>query len=106
MSGLHRWQTRSVAIGLIGPDAFTARRGVEMPIGFVFIRAAPAREQDVHEKMSMVKEIVELHPLFGEYDMLVKVEAEDPDRLGRIVVDKIRRIPGVTGTQTLAGMQL
>ena len=74
-----------------------------MAIGFVLIGAAPAREHEVYNKLSKVPEIIELHPLFGEYDLIAKIEAEDFDQLGNIVVNKIRTIEGVIDTKTLTG---
>lgn len=74
-----------------------------MAIGFVLISAAPAREHDVYNKLSKVPQIVELHPLFGEYDLIAKVEAEDFEKLGHIVVNQIRAIDGVIDTKTLTG---
>ncbi len=74
-----------------------------MAIGFVLISAAPAHEHDVYNKLSKVKEIIELHPLFGEYDIIAKIEAEDFEKLGKIIVEKIRSINGVIDTKTLTG---
>ncbi|HLF05845.1 MAG TPA: Lrp/AsnC ligand binding domain-containing protein [Thermoplasmata archaeon] len=76
-----------------------------MAIGFVLISTAPAKEHAVYSALKKVKEIVELHPLFGEYDLIAKVEAEDFNMLGQIVVDKIRTIPGVIDTKTLTGIK-
>jgi DNA-binding Lrp family transcriptional regulator len=47
--------------------------------------------------------IIELHPLFGEYDLITKIEAEDFEKIGGIVINKIRSIEGVTYTKTLTG---
>ena len=55
-----------------------------MAIGFVLITIAPTHEHDISTKLSKVSEIVELHPLFGEYDLLAKIEAENFDNLGAI----------------------
>ena len=74
-----------------------------MAIGFVLITAATAREQEVYKELSKVPEIVELHPLFGEYDFIAKIEVDDFDNLGAIVVNKIRSIEGVRFTTTLTG---
>jgi DNA-binding Lrp family transcriptional regulator len=71
-----------------------------MAIGFVLITIAPKHEHDVHTKLSKVPEIIELHPLFGEYDLLAKIETDDFDNLGAIVVNKIRSIEGVKFTTT------
>lgn len=74
-----------------------------MAIGFVLISAAPSREHDVYNKLSKVPEVIELHPLFGEYDLIAKIEAEDFENLGVVVVNKIRSIDGVIDTKTLTG---
>ena len=52
-----------------------------MAIGFVLISAAPAHEHEVYNKLSKLPQIVELHPLFGEYDLIAKIEAEDFEKL-------------------------
>jgi len=74
-----------------------------MAIGFVLITIAPVREHDVYTKLSKVAEVVELHPLFGEYDLLARIEADDFDSLGEIVVNKIRSVEGIIDTKTLTG---
>lgn len=74
-----------------------------MPIGFVLISTAPAKEHQVYNELLKIKEIVELHPLFGEYDLIAKVEAKDLEELGKIVVERIRSIDGVADTKTLTG---
>ncbi len=74
-----------------------------MAIGFVLITIAPTQEHDVYTKLSKVAEVVELHPLFGEYDLLAKIEGDDFESLGIIVVNKIRSIEGILDTKTLTG---
>jgi len=44
-----------------------------------------------------------LHALFGEYDLIAKIEAEDFESIGNIVVNKIRTIEGIIDTKTLTG---
>ncbi len=77
-----------------------------MAIGFVLIRTTPGKEREVYEKLLKVKAIVELHPLFGEYDLLAKVSAEDFQVLGEIIVDDIRTVPGILETKTFTGVSL
>ena len=78
---------------------------IDLAIGFVLISTAPAREHDVYNMLLKVKEIVELHPLFGEYDLIAKIEAKDFNKLGQVVVDQIRAIDGVIDTKTLTGIK-
>ncbi|HDN50579.1 MAG TPA: Lrp/AsnC family transcriptional regulator [Thermoplasmatales archaeon] len=74
-----------------------------MPLGFVLISTAPAKEHQVYNELLKIKEIVELHPLFGEYDLIAKIDAKDLDELGKIVVEQVRSIDGVADTKTLTG---
>lgn len=76
-----------------------------MAVGFVLISTAPAEEHEVYNELLTVDEVVELHPLFGEYDLIAKIEAADFNRLGQVVVDRIRSIPGVIDTKTLTGIK-
>ena len=74
-----------------------------MAIGFVLINTAPAHEHEVYNKLSKVPRITELHPLFGEYDLIAKIESDDFEGLGNIVLDTIRSLTGVIDTKTLTG---
>lgn len=76
-----------------------------MAISFVLITAAPAHERDVYNKLSKVPEIIELHPLFGEYDFIAKIQAENFENIGNIVLNKIRTIDGIIDTKTLTGTE-
>ncbi len=75
-----------------------------MAIGFVLINVAPAHEHEVYNKLSKIPQIIELHPLFGEYDLIAKINANDFEELGTIIVNKIRSITGVLDTKTLTGL--
>jgi DNA-binding Lrp family transcriptional regulator len=84
-------------------DTFLRKsEGCLTAIGFVLIDIEPTRDKEVYEKLMKIGQIVELYPLFGEYDLIAKVEAETYDAIGSIVVSKIRSIDGVKATKTLA----
>jgi len=76
-----------------------------MAISFVLISATPAHEHEVYNKLSKVPEIIDLHPLFGEYDLIAKIEAENFESIGDIVLNKIRTIDGIIDTKTLTGTE-
>ncbi len=75
-----------------------------MAVGFVLISTAPTKEHEVYSKLLKIPEIVELYPLFGDYDLIAKLETDDYNRLGQIVVEAIRGIDGVIDTKTLTGI--
>jgi len=70
-------------------------------VGFVLIGVEPKREREVYNKLLKIEEVVEIYPLFGEYDLIAKVEAADYNTIGEVVVSKIRAVPGVKTTKTL-----
>jgi DNA-binding Lrp family transcriptional regulator len=74
-----------------------------MAIGFALLSISPLHEKTVYEKLRQIPEIIEVHPLFGEFDILVKIEAHDIDSIGSIVINKIRSVQGVVDTKTLIG---
>jgi DNA-binding Lrp family transcriptional regulator len=74
-----------------------------MTIGFVLINVSPGTEKKVFDTMIKWDEIQELYPLFGDYDLIAKVQTNDYEGLSHIVVNKIRALKGVTETKTLTG---
>ena len=87
------------------PPKHIGRQGDFLAVGFVLVSTAPAKEHEVYNKLSEIEEISELHPLFGEYDLIAKIEASNFNHLGQIVVDMIRTIDGVVDTKTLTGIK-
>lgn len=74
-----------------------------MAMGFVLINITPGREREVFDILVKENNIQEIHPLFGEYDLIAKVTVNSLEELGDVVFNKIRKIKGVTDTKTLTG---
>ena len=74
-----------------------------MAIGFALLSISPLHEKKVYEALHQIHEIIEVHPLFGEYDILVKIQCVDIDAIGETVIKKIRAMTGVMDTKTLIG---
>ena len=75
-----------------------------MAIGFALLTISPLHEKDVYTTLTTdIPEITEVHPLFGEYDILVKIECPDIDGIGDVVIKKIRSLRGVVDSKTLIG---
>jgi len=75
-----------------------------MAKGYVLINTAPTMIHEVYSELLKIDGIVELEELYGEYDLIAKVEVEDFAELGRLVTDRIRAVKGVIDTKTLTGM--
>ena len=76
-----------------------------MAIGFVLIKTLPARESDVYKELSKNEHVEELYILFGEFDLIAKLSAEDYDTLSQVVIEEIRAVDGVVDTRTLTGIK-
>jgi len=72
-----------------------------MATAFVLISVASGQEDYVHDKLKAIGEICDMCSLFGPYDFIAKIDAEDREDLRDIVLTQIRVIPGVTETKTL-----
>ena len=77
-----------------------------MVVGFVLMHVSPLHEYEVFNKLSKIPEVIEVHPLFGEYDLIAKIKAEDYESIGEIIIHKIKTIEGITDTTTLTGIKL
>ncbi len=74
-----------------------------MATGFALLSISPLHEKTVFEELKNIPQIKEIHPLFGEYDILVKMECSDIDQIGETVIKKIRSLKGVVDSKTLIG---
>lgn len=77
-----------------------------MAIGFVLITTKPGSESDVRKELDDIKYVTDRWMLFGEYDLIARVQAEDEFVLTRCIVEEIRVIDGIDDTKTLIGAEL
>ena len=68
---------------------------------YVQIALDSANETDIYEALKSMPEVKEVHILFGEWDVIAKLELPAPQALGTYVMDKIRPLPGVKLTSTM-----
>ena len=72
-----------------------------MPKAFVFINTVPEFMSQVLEEIRRIEGVEEAETVYGNYDIVVKVETETMDQLKRIVTFKIRMLPKVLTTNSL-----
>ena len=76
-----------------------------MAIGYVLLNVSPGTEHDVYLQLQQLESVSDATVLFGDYDVIVKLEASDLSSIAKAVVESIRQIPGVLDTKTLAGAE-
>ncbi len=72
-----------------------------MAIGFVFIRTAPSLEIDLFRELEACGAFRAVSLVFGDFDIIAKVEAPDEEALNAVVLDVVRTRPGIEETRTI-----
>jgi len=57
-------------------------------------------QRSVAEEISKLSEVQEVHIITGDWDILIKIRAENVNAIGKFVVDKLRPINGLQKTLT------
>ena len=68
---------------------------------YVQIALDSAKEREVLDRLAKMGEVREVHILFGEWDMIAKIELKDPEKIGNFIMENIRSLPGVKMTSTM-----
>ena len=77
-----------------------------MAIGFVLMTTLPGEEGAVRQALNKVDLVTDHWMLFGEYDLIARVQADEEYALTRCIVEEIRQLPGIKETKTLIGAEL
>ncbi len=72
-----------------------------MPMAIVLINTEIGAEEEVFNQLSRVDSITEAYIVYGVYDIVAKVEAENMDKLKEVISAHIRRLPKVRSTLTM-----
>ncbi|MBS7655273.1 Lrp/AsnC family transcriptional regulator [Candidatus Bathyarchaeota archaeon] len=57
-------------------------------------------QREIAKEISKFPEVQEVHIISGDWDILIKVRAENVDAIGRFVIDKLRTVKGIQKTLT------
>ena len=77
-----------------------------MAIGFVLMTTLLGQEEKVRAALRKVDLVTDHWMLFGEYDLIARVQADEEFALTRCIVEEIRQLPGIRETKTLIGAEL
>ena len=70
------------------------------------ITTMPGDEERVRATLDSIEHVTDRWMLFGEFDLLARVQAEDEFTLTRCIVEEIRPIEGIQDTKTMIGAEL
>jgi len=72
-----------------------------MVTAFIFISTELGEEENLLKQIRSISNVKEAHIVYGVYDIVVKVEAENMDKLKEIVTRNIRSLSEVRSTITM-----
>jgi len=70
-------------------------------LAYVLLVVKSGSEREVCKRASEFEEVVEASVLYGEYDAIVKVRADDLSQLDHFLTDKLREIPEIFRSTTM-----
>lgn len=75
-----------------------------MTVAYILCVTDVGKEKDVQEKLRKFEEVKEVYVVYGEYDLVVKLELEDLKRLDTFITDQIREIDDIEMTSTMIAL--
>lgn len=67
---------------------------------YVLIQTEVGKAADVAKAVATIDGVVAAEDVTGPYDVIVRVEANEMNELGRLVVSRVQLIDGITRTLT------
>jgi DNA-binding Lrp family transcriptional regulator len=77
-----------------------------MITAYVLLRIKPGMDRNVLYNVKKLNQVKAVETVYGEYDMLIRLEIETLDALDSFIFDTIRTIEGVNGSTTLITMEI
>lgn len=85
---------------IINPDS------VGFPyLAFIMLTVEPSKEEEITNKLSSLPEILELHLLFGEKNILLKMRSQDINAIRNFINNGIRSMDGILKIESYLSMK-
>lgn len=68
---------------------------------YILLRVKPGMDRSVLQTVKKLKQVKDTETVYGEYDLLLKIQVETMDDLDTFIFDSVRTIRGVERTTTL-----
>jgi len=76
-----------------------------MPTAYVFVHCTAGSEERLISEIAKLQDVREVRGTYGIHDIFVKVKSKDSETMNRVVTNSIRRMPGITSTNTLIAIE-
>ena len=81
--------------------------GAAVPVGggvmvqaYILIQTEVGRSRGVSDAIAQLEGVAQTDEVTGPYDIIVRIEADSVEGLGKLVIAKVQEVPGVTRTLT------
>ena len=68
---------------------------------YVLVNTELGMESEITNTLADVNEITNIHGLYGLYDLIIEIEADNMDRIKEVALNKVRLLDNVKSTITL-----
>jgi anthranilate phosphoribosyltransferase len=76
-----------------------------MVTAYVLIIVKPGEESNVAKKLAEMKEVRDVSVVYGEYDIIAKVEKDTMENLQNFLIKQIRGLDEVERTSTMISLK-
>ncbi|MBC9956725.1 Lrp/AsnC family transcriptional regulator [Yimella sp. cx-51] len=67
---------------------------------YILIQAQVGKAHSVATAIAQINGVTLAEDVTGPYDVIARIEAENVDELGKLVIARIQEVPGITRTLT------
>jgi len=72
-----------------------------MVLSYILITVNPNYESEVANELVRYEQVIDIHLLFGQYDIIAKVKSDSEIALKTFILNKVKKIPNLVSTYTL-----
>lgn len=72
---------------------------------YVFIVTKPGTSMEVSNEIKKIKGVHSADPIYGRFDVVATIEAENPEELTKLLYRVIEKIPNIVRTETSIVLQ-
>ena len=77
-----------------------------MPLAWILLHCMPGKERDVYVQLLDMPAVSEVSVVYGELDLVARIDFEDEREMSRTLIEKMRHITGVKKTETLIAVEV
>lgn len=76
-----------------------------MVTAFVLLNVTLGKEAEVITRLEETEGVKEAYQVYGVYDIIAKVEAENKERLTDVILTRLRKLENVKSTLTMVALE-